>query len=300
MAHMISPHLPLTVNTHLHHHHHPSLYSLNNFFPSSSPITHTSIHSRPTTPFFFFNNPLISLTQNNTRTCRSRVSFLQLFQTKSEDLENLKQELLQIIAPLDRGADATPEQQDRVDQGNHHQSVFKWVGLVDKRTRTRQIARKLEAVNKIKEPLKSDLLNGKWELLYTTSQSILQTKVACLTSLFNFEPLENTSGELRPKLLRANGKIYQAINVDTLRAQNMETWPFFNQATANLVPLNTKRVAVKFDAFKVFSLIPIKARGSGRGQLEITYLDEELRISRGNEGNLFILRMVDPSYRVPL
>ncbi|KDO41509.1 hypothetical protein CISIN_1g0261942mg, partial [Citrus sinensis] len=46
--------------------------------------------------------------------------------------------------------------------------------------------------------------------------------------------------------------------------------------------------------------IPIKSPGSGRGQLEITYLDEELRISRGNRGNLFILKMVDPSYRVPL
>lgn len=170
---------------------------------------------------------------------------------------SLKKELLDTIAPLDRGADANPEQRDRVDQ----------------------IARKLEAVNKVNQPLKSDLLNGKWELLYTTSQSILQTK--------------------RPKFLRANGNIYQAINVDTLRAQNMETWPFFNQATANLVPLNAKKVAVKFDAFKVLGLIPIRARGSGRGQLEITYLDEELRISRGNEGNLFILRMVDPTYRVP-
>ncbi|GKD89181.1 probable plastid-lipid-associated protein 4, chloroplastic, partial [Tanacetum coccineum] len=137
----------------------------------------------------------------------------QLFSAKSEDAESLKQELLESIAPLDRGADASVEQQELVDQ----------------------IARKLEAVNKVKEPLKSDLINGKWELLYTTSQSILQTK--------------------RPKILRANGKIYQAINVDTLRAQNMETWPFFNQATANLVPLNSKRVAVKFDAFKVFSLV---------------------------------------------
>ncbi|PKI52987.1 hypothetical protein CRG98_026567 [Punica granatum] len=138
-----------------------------------------------------------------------------------------------------------------------------------------QIARKLEAVNKIKEPLKSELLNGKWELLYTTSQS-------------------------RLKLLRPNGKIYQAINVDTLRAQNMETWPFFNQATANLVPLNAKKVAVKFDFFRISGLIPIKNPGSGRGQLEITYLDEELRISRGDRGNLFILKMADPSYRVPL
>ncbi|KAL0412729.1 UNVERIFIED_CONTAM: putative plastid-lipid-associated protein 4, chloroplastic [Sesamum radiatum] len=80
----------------------------------------------------------------------------------------------------------------------------------------------------------------------------------------------------------------------------METWPFFNQATANLVPLNARRVAVKFDAFKIASVIPIKSRGSGRGQIEITFLDEELRITRGNQGNLFILRMVDPLYRVPL
>ena len=33
----------------------------------------------------------------------------------------------------------------------------------------------------------------------------------------------------RPKYLRPFGKIYQAINADTLRAQNMETWPYFNQ-----------------------------------------------------------------------
>ncbi|XP_015165052.1 probable plastid-lipid-associated protein 4, chloroplastic isoform X2 [Solanum tuberosum] len=151
---------------------------------------------------------------------RARVSLFPFFFTKSEDTESLKQELLEAIAPLDRGAEATPEDQKLVDQ--------------------------------------------------------------------------------RPKFLRANGKIYQAINADTLRAQNMETWPFFNQATANLVPLNARRVAVKFDSFTIASLIPIKNRGSGRGELEITYLDEELRISRGNQGNLFILRMVDPSYRVPL
>lgn len=32
------------------------------------------------------------------------------------------------------------------------------------------------------------------------------------------------------------------------------------------------------------------------GELDITYLDEELRISRGNRGNLFVLRM-DPKDR---
>ncbi|XP_059596969.1 probable plastid-lipid-associated protein 4, chloroplastic isoform X2 [Vitis vinifera] len=172
---------------------------------------------------------------------RTGVSFFPSFLTKSKDSEALKEELFTAIAPLDRGAEATAQDQELVDQ----------------------IARKLEAVNKIKEPLKSDLLNGKWELLYTTSQSVLQTQ--------------------RPKFLRPNGKIYQAINVDTLRAQNMETWPFFNQVTANLVPLNARRVAVKFDFFRIAGLIPIKSPGSGRGQLEITYLDEELRLERASE-----------------
>ncbi|KAH6813533.1 Plastid-lipid associated protein PAP / fibrillin family protein [Perilla frutescens var. frutescens] len=189
---------------------------------------------------------------------RTGVSFFSPFLNKSSEIESLKQQLLDAIAPLDRGAAATAEDQRLVDQ----------------------IACKLEATNKVKEPLKSTLLNGKWELLYTTSKSILQTE--------------------RPKIFRPNGKIYQAINLDTLRAQNIETWPFFNQATANLVPLNSRRVAVKFDSFKVAGVIPINARGSGRGQLEITYLDEELRISRGNQGNLFILRMVNPFYRVPV
>ncbi|XP_073029275.1 probable plastid-lipid-associated protein 4, chloroplastic isoform X2 [Primulina eburnea] len=151
---------------------------------------------------------------------RDRVSFISSFLDNSREIESLKQDLLEAIVSLDRGAAATPEDQQRI--------------------------------------------------------------------------------ELRPKFLRPNGKIYQAINVDTLRAQNMETWPFFNQATANLVPLNERRVAVKFDSFKIAALIPVKSRGSGRGQLEISYLDDELRVSRGNQGNLFILRMADPNYRVPL
>ncbi|XP_057497060.1 probable plastid-lipid-associated protein 4, chloroplastic isoform X2 [Actinidia eriantha] len=217
---------------------------------------------RPNTSFIHIQTTTNSnnkpLEFSNFQILRTGVSFFPSFFTKTQDSESLKEELLEAIAPLERGAEATPEDRERIDQ----------------------IARKLETVNKVKEPLKSDLLNGKWELLYTTSQSILQTQ--------------------RPKLLRPNGKIYQAINVDTLRAQNLETWPFFNQATANLVPLNASRVAVKFDNFKIAGLITIQSRGSGRGQLEITYLDEDIRISRGNQGNLFILRMVDPSYRVPL
>lgn len=47
---------------------------------------------------------------------RSRVSFFQSFLTKSPDVDSLKEELLEAIAPLDRGAEANPEDQERVDQ----------------------------------------------------------------------------------------------------------------------------------------------------------------------------------------
>ncbi|XP_031383436.1 probable plastid-lipid-associated protein 4, chloroplastic [Punica granatum] len=229
-------------------------------FPSTLSLTPFPLSLKPNSraELLAKNTPLVDFPRRRALKWRTGVYFFAGFSTKKKDAEDLKEELFEAIKLLERGAEATPEEQERVDQ----------------------IARKLEAVNKIKEPLKSELLNGKWELLYTTSQSVLQTK--------------------RLKLLRPNGKIYQAINVDTLRAQNMETWPFFNQATANLVPLNAKKVAVKFDFFRISGLIPIKNPGSGRGQLEITYLDEELRISRGDRGNLFILKMADPSYRVPL
>lgn len=164
---------------------------------------------------------------------------------------------MQAIAPLDRGAEASLDDQSRIEK----------------------IAQSLETLRPVKDTVKSPLINGKWELLYTTSESILKKQ--------------------RPKLLRPGGPIFQAINNDTLRAQNLETWPFFNQVTANLTPLSGRKVAVKFDVFKIAGLISVKAPDRARGELEITYLDEELRISRGDKGNLFVLKMVDPSYRVP-
>ncbi|PQP93028.1 putative plastid-lipid-associated protein 4 chloroplastic isoform X1 [Prunus yedoensis var. nudiflora] len=233
----------------------PSSLSTPKLLPSHSPLSSFSFPTKPTTTHTIHLQTLSSTSASDK--WRAKVSFFPAFLSKGKDAKTLKEELLDAIASLDRGADATPEDQQTVDQ----------------------IARKLEAVNPTKEPLKSDLLNGKWELIYTTSKSILQTQ--------------------RPKFLRSRVN-YQAINADTLRAQNMESWPTFNQVTADLTPLNARKVAVKFDYFKIAGLIPVKAPGRARGELEITYLDEEIRVSRGDKGNLFILKMVDPSYRVPV
>lgn len=54
-------------------------------------------------------------------------------------------------------------------------------------------------------------------------------------------------------------------------------------------PITAPRLPTK--QFKLLGLIPVTAPPSATGELDTTYLDGELRISRGNRGNLFVLRM---------
>ena len=61
--------------------------------------------------------------------------------------------------------------------------------------------------------------------------------------------------------------------------------------------MSERRVRVQFKTFKLLGLIPVTAPPSAVGQLEITYLDDELRVSRGDKGNLFVLLQDDPDDR---
>jgi hypothetical protein len=163
-----------------------------------------------------------------------------------------KQDLLDAIAPLKRGLLADDDDAQRVDD----------------------LARQLERLNPTPKPLASPLINGRWELLYTTSAGIL--------------------GKSKPAFLRPSGPIYQILDAENLRARNRETAPLYNTVSADLRPLSQSKVAVQFDVFGLFGgLIKINAPPSAKGELDMTYLDEELRVSRGDKGNLFVLRMVD-------
>ena len=48
-------------------------------------------------------------------------------------------------------------------------------------------------------------------------------------------------------------------------------------------------MAVQFKQFKILGLISVTAPENAKGKLDTTYLDEELRVSRGDRGNLFVL-----------
>lgn len=171
---------------------------------------------------------------------------------QSQSRDEKKKELMELVKPLQRGLAASPDAKQQVEE----------------------LASALERLNPTAKPLASPLLNGRWKLEYTTSDSILGTK--------------------KPSVLRPSGPIYQFLDGPNLKAKNQETAPLFNSVTADLTPLSDNKVKVQFRVFKILNLIPFNAPPSAVGSLEITYLDEDLRISRGDKGNLFILTQDGP------
>lgn len=193
-----------------------------------------------------------------------------------------KAELLAAIAPLNRGINATPND-----------------GLVVEAAATR-----LEERNPTPDPLTSDRLAGNWRLLYTTSRELLNINRIPLASL---------------------GPIYQCIRLSETRIYNLAEVigpPLLSglvTVAARLEPVSTRRVNVRFErgvfglqgllgyqspdqfidllqANRHLSLLQgidfsINAERQA-GWLEITYLDDDLRIGRGNQGNLFVLDRV--------
>ncbi|OLP89941.1 putative plastid-lipid-associated protein 4, chloroplastic [Symbiodinium microadriaticum] len=131
----------------------------------------------------------------------------------------------------------------------------------------------LEALNPTAEPLASSQLKGDWELLWTTSS---------LGRPPFFRPVED-----RPILqyLDPAGGVARNLEFTPLGPNRVdaETW---------VEGLEKTTVGVRFKVFTLFGLLPIQAPDSATGILQVTYLDENLRLSRGDRGNLFVLRKV--------
>lgn len=85
-----------------------------------------------------------------------------------------------------------------------------------------------------------------------------------------------------------------------LAAKNQETFPFFNSVTAKLEPVSGSKTNVQFQAFKILGLLSVKSPPSARGWIDVTYLDDVIRVTRGDKGNLFVLDMVERDVKVVL
>ncbi len=157
----------------------------------------------------------------------------------------------------------------------------------------------LEKLNPNPQPLNdASLIEGDWRLLYTTSRALLGLD---RIPVFNI------------------GQIYQSIRTRDMRIYNIAEVlgiPFLESIVsvcAIYTPVSEKRVQVKFDRSivglqKLINYIspsqfidliehdqkfpPLDFSIGNReqkGWLEITYLDQDLRVGRGNEGSLFVL-----------
>ncbi len=157
----------------------------------------------------------------------------------------------------------------------------------------------LEDINPTPKPLEAkNLLQGDWRLLYTTSKGLLGLDRFPLFKL---------------------GQIYQCIRVSEAKVYNIAEivgLPMLEglvSVAATFEPVSESRVNVIFErsiiglqrffsyntpkkfiqqieSGKKFLPLDFKIdRGDQKGWLEITYLDEDMRIGRGNEGNVFVL-----------
>ena len=151
---------------------------------------------------------------------------------------------------------------------------------VSRRESVRKLIEEVEALNPTPNPLEApELLSGCWRLVYTTSDSILGS-----TKLRPFKP--------------DYGRILQSIDAGKLAAKN-EEWVLGgllkNQVRAELIPRDDGRtVDVQFKRFGI-GWLRVPAPASARGVLETTFLDDSLRISRGDKGNFFCLVRVGAS-----
>ncbi len=143
-----------------------------------------------------------------------------------------------------------------------------------------------------------DLLEGDWRLLYTSSNSLL--------NLGRFPVVQL-------------GQIYQCVRTSTTKIYNIAEisgLPYLEglvSVVAGFEPVNERRVNVRFERSisglqrlinyqsprdfigqietgKKFAALDwtIENRNQ-KGWLDITYLDHDLRIGRGNEGSVFVL-----------
>lgn len=201
-----------------------------------------------------------------------------MVQVNPEMTMSRKAALLEAIADKNRGLQATDPEKER---------IFAAVA-------------QLELSNPNPRPVQRlDLLNGDWRLLYTTSRELLNIDRLPLAKLGNIYQCVRTQ----------ESKIYNIAELDGL--------PYLEAVVsviAGFEPESSTRVQVKFDRnitgfqrligyqspeqlitaiesgqnYK-FKAIDFSINSERKGWLEITYLDNDLRIGRGNEGNIFVL-----------
>ncbi|MFS0518807.1 PAP/fibrillin family protein [Nostoc sp. UIC 10607] len=163
-----------------------------------------------------------------------------------------------------------------------------------------QLTTELESVNPNLNPLlyATSLLEGAWQLQYSTAREIRS-----LISL----PLGLKLGKVYQVIDIANKLFFNLAKVKHslgLVSGYVKVTASFEPAKEDLEPPSNKRINVYFDKrylsiekivgintpqLNPFKVVPANNLTNRTATLDITYLDETLRIGRGGDGSLFIL-----------
>jgi hypothetical protein len=196
---------------------------------------------------------------------------------------NYKEALFEAIAPVNRGLKMTDAQK---------QAIFAAIAYMEENNPT---SKPTEA---------GELLTGNWRLLFTTSQELL-----------GFDRFPGIKlGQIYQCIRATEGKVYNVAEI-----LGLPLLEGLVSVCASFTVVSSLRVNVKFeravvglqrlvgytsvDGFvqilqsgKKLRAIDFEIKERDRqGWLETTYLDSDLRISRGNEGSVFVLRK-DPVF----
>jgi hypothetical protein len=203
----------------------------------------------------------------------------------SEALAQQKSALLHLLEATDRGRKVSPDQKAQI---------------------LSQIA-VLEALNPTPKPTSAaEGLEGNWLTLFTTSTALL--RLAQLPFL--------TTGEIYQCIRAKAGRVF---NVAEIQGSGwLEAWVPRGvlAVSARFYPESERRVRVIFErlvlgsqalmSYEIESFLYLLERAPERipaiqidicrreptGWLDITYLDEDLRMGRGSEGSVFVLKRV--------
>ncbi|CAI7854639.1 unnamed protein product [Closterium sp. NIES-54] len=196
-----------------------------------------------------------------------------------ESVKELKQRLLRAVGGTQRGKAASPQQRDQI----------------------LQLIEQLEAANPTPSPMLSPLLAGTWALVYIApTEASTNTLDASEEGPFLARLKPAVFGGVRQKAS------LQIIHPDEGRAENVALFTAWGVDGKLQIDAECKapeqesmqgvRSTVRFISFKL-SLGPLSftlplSLISPTGWIDVTYIDEEVRVTRGDKGSVFLATRV--------